>query len=71
MKPKPATIQIDTFVIKRGDYVLGTTPDERWAKAIAGVNEREQPGVTIEYSSLEAAELKIREQRRQQQTVTL
>jgi hypothetical protein len=52
------------FVVKRGDYILGTTPDERWAKAIAGVNQREQSGVTIEWSGLEAAELRLKEQRR-------
>ena len=64
MPTKPTIPKINTYIVKRGDKILGTTPDENWAKSIAAVNERIQPGVTIEFGDLETAETWLRERRK-------
>lgn len=60
MKAKPYRQPTLVFILKRGDKVLGTSPDEMWANALADVLNREQPGVTVEQGPLEETELLLR-----------
>ena len=64
MKAQPAQEKIQTWIVKAKDgRILGTTPDENWANAFAGVNGGRADGVEIVLGSLEEAELKLKRQR--------